>query len=40
VTLFSWTRFHVKGKKESGTTKPPENIDPDEQIGIAAIPPG
>jgi hypothetical protein len=40
VTLFSWTRFHVKGKKEIGPTKPPESIDPDEQIGIAAIPPG
>ena len=40
VTLFSWTRFHVKGKKDIGTAKPPEIIDPDEQIGIAAIPPG
>jgi hypothetical protein len=40
VTLFSWTRFHVKGKKDIGTTAPPEVIDPDEQIGIAAIPPG
>ena len=40
VTLFSWARFDVKGKKKTATTTPPEVIDPDEQIGIAAIPPG
>lgn len=40
LTFFSWTGFHVKGKEETGTTEAPENIDPDEEIGIAAIPPG
>ena len=40
VLFFSWGHLHWKGKKETGTTSPPEVIDPDEQIGIAAIPPG
>jgi hypothetical protein len=38
VLFFSWGHLHWKGKKEE-TTGPPEPIDPDEQIGIAAIPP-
>jgi hypothetical protein len=39
VLFFSWGHLHWKGKKEE-STGPPEVIDPDEQIGIAAIPPG
>jgi hypothetical protein len=30
----------VKVKKETGTTRPPEAIDPDEEIAATAIPPG
>jgi hypothetical protein len=40
VLIFSWGSLHLKGKKETGTTRPPEAIDPDEEIGTAAIPPG
>ena len=40
VLFFSWGHLHWKGKKETGTTRPPEAIDPDEEIATAAIPPG
>lgn len=30
----------VKVKKETGTTRPPEAIDPDKEIAATAIPPG
>jgi hypothetical protein len=30
----------VKVKKEAGTTRPPEAIDPDKEIAATAIPPG
>ena len=39
VLIFSWGPWG-KGKKETGTTGPPGVIDPDEEIGTAAIPPG
>ena len=40
VHIFAWERFHVKGKNDIHPKKPAEIIDPDELIGIAAIPPG
>jgi hypothetical protein len=41
VTIFSWVGIPWrKEKKGTGTTEPPAAIGPDEQIGIAAIPPG
>ncbi len=39
VTIYSWGPWG-KQKKETGTTGPPAVIDPDEEIGAAAIPPG
>jgi hypothetical protein len=39
VTFFSWGHWR-KGDKGTSTTGPPAVIDPDEQIGTAAIPPG
>jgi len=39
--IWSALQFDDEGKKEeAGTTKPPQAIDPDEQIATAAIPPG
>ena len=39
VLIFSWGRWW-KGRQRTGTTGPPAVIDPDEEIGTAAIPPG
>ena len=42
VTYFSWGRWWIerKERKEAGATGSPPVIDPDEEIGTAAIPPG
>lgn|GEM_PF-5612194 len=39
VTIFSWRPTWL-GKREPDGTGSPEVIDADEQIGVAAIPPG
>jgi len=39
VTIFSWRPTWL-GKREPEGTGSPEVVDADEQIGVAAIPPG